>query len=254
MRLEVNITKKSTFIFLGAILLIAGFAFVIAVAPNPGHDPAEIGPGTFGTDDSSYWFMKGNLQISTIRDAALILKDTDTTSLFSYIDWRDEDDTRLFWVGMHNDGSFRIWNTVLQKGINLKSNGDVEVEKLIVTGILDSSVVDAGTVEAGKVCINGVCRDGWYKNNSATSITLDSNDVGNFEETTIGIGDDFCALQNVQIGGGATYQQAGCQLYDFDYFGDGKPAVILRAFREDHSQIVYCRAKCIKGITNYFGN
>ncbi len=242
MRLEVNITKKNTFMFLGAILLIAGLAFVIAAAPNPGHDPAEIGPGTFGTDDSSYWFMKGNLQISTIRDAALILKDTDTTSLFSYIDWRGEDDTRLFWVGMHNDGSFRIWNTVLQKGIQMKANGDVEVEKLVVTSTLGSSVVNAGTVEAGKACINGECRNSWYSPGKTYQITLDGNDgVNDVDAVQVGGLGTFCALQNVQIGGGSTYQQAGCQIFQDEFYR----ATILQAFRYDHNQVVFCKVICL---------
>jgi len=43
MRFEVNITKKSSFVFLSFLLVVIGVVFVVAGGhPNPGHDFPEL--------------------------------------------------------------------------------------------------------------------------------------------------------------------------------------------------------------------
>jgi len=65
MKIEVSITKQHIVSMVLAVAIVAGIGYAIAQtsAPNPGHSPSEIGPGTFAGSSSDTWIFPGNVDV-----------------------------------------------------------------------------------------------------------------------------------------------------------------------------------------------
>ncbi|PIN89596.1 hypothetical protein COU60_03225 [Candidatus Pacearchaeota archaeon CG10_big_fil_rev_8_21_14_0_10_34_76] len=108
-------------------------------------------------------------------------------------------------------------------------------------GTGSSDWIFPGRVRPTMLCLSGTCRDKWYSFDYPVDIFLLPGGTDMENKTNIGSRlNDFCVLQNVQIGQeGSNYQEAGCQIaYD-------GLEVQLRAYRSQSTQKVYCRAICM---------
>jgi hypothetical protein len=63
MKVKIDIKKKHIAYLIISIAIVGGISYAVAQSsPNPGHDPQQIGPGTFFGSSSDTWEFPGTVQ------------------------------------------------------------------------------------------------------------------------------------------------------------------------------------------------
>jgi len=154
-KITVNFTNRWLYSFMFLFILAFASVFVFAVAPNPGHDPIQIGPGAFpagtftftkidvSTIDPIYTidgekyatFMAGMVGIK--EEVTGVVKTTDGMAVLDFANAEVGSDLWLFGQTINLDGNDYNGNSVTTQEVfdsmiillSSNSNSDVWYEK-----------------------------------------------------------------------------------------------------------------------------